>query len=238
MRHPGIPVSPIVFSIQRSLAERERPRMVAWKAVTDALEHEKVRFVFGLTDGPWEFWDHLRETKVKPILVRHELSSVFMAMAHARLTNRPGVCFNSPGPGIANMFPGFLEANTGCIPVISPAPCSAMDTEGMAQMQETDMVTSFKPISKWAYRITKPEKLPWAMRRAFSLAVTGKPGPIFLEIPMDVGNANYDPPPYRPVGLPLKCRPDKEDVRKALDLISVSESPVIIAGGGVILSQA
>jgi acetolactate synthase-1/2/3 large subunit len=113
-----------------------------------------------------------------------------------------------------------------------------METEGMAQMQETDFVPSFKPISKWAYRITKPEKLPWAMRRAFSLALTGKPGPIFLEIPMDVGNANYDPPPYIPIGLPLRSRPDKDDVRRALELISRSESPVIIAGGGVMLSGA
>ena len=100
-----------------------------------------------------------------------------MAMAHARLTARPGIVMDSPGPGVANMFAGFLEANTGCIPLIAPVPSSEMGTEGMAQMQETDMVASFKPVSKWAYRITKSEKVGWGMRRAFSLAGYGKARP-------------------------------------------------------------
>jgi acetolactate synthase-1/2/3 large subunit len=212
--------------------------MKAWKSVVDALVKEKSKFVFGLVAGPWEFWDYLADTDIQPILVRHETSSVFMAMAHARLTTRPGICVNSPGPGVANMFTGFLEANTGCIPVISPSPSSDMKTEGMGQFQETEMVPSFKQVSKWSYRVTKPEKIPWAMRRAFSLATTGKPGPVFLEIPMDVGNTEFHAPEYRPLGLSLKTRPDSTSVKEALDLISKSERPVIVAGGGVVLSQA
>ncbi len=210
----------------------------AWKSVVDALEAEKSRFAFGLIAGPWEFWDYLSETKIRPILVRHELSSVFMAMAHARLTSRPGICVNSQGPGVANMFPGFLEANTGCIPVIAPVPCSEMKTEGMGQFQETDMVPVFSRVSKWAYRVTKPEKVSWAMRRAFSIASAGKPGPVFVEIPMDVGNSDYVKQSYRPVGPPLRTRPDEKDERAALDLLAKSERPVIVAGGGVVLSQA
>jgi acetolactate synthase-1/2/3 large subunit len=106
----------------------------AWKHVVDALVKEESGFVFGLVAGPLDFWDYLSDTNIRPILVRHELSSVFMAMANSRLTSRPGICVNSPGPGVANMFAGFLEANTGCIPVIAPVPCSEMATEGMAQM--------------------------------------------------------------------------------------------------------
>ena len=209
----------------------------AWKTVVDSLVREKTRFVFGLVAGPWDFWDYLSETDIKPILVRHELSSVQMAMAHARLTARPGIVMDSPGPGVANMFAGFLEANTGCIPVIAPVPSSEMTTEGMAQMQETDMVPSFKPVSKWAYRVTKQEKVGWAMRRAFSIASGGKPGPVFLEIPMDVGNSEYTGPPYKPVAVP-RFRPDEKSVREAIELLQKSERPVIVAGGGVILSQA
>ncbi|HYB03957.1 MAG TPA: thiamine pyrophosphate-binding protein, partial [Nitrososphaerales archaeon] len=209
--------------------------MKAWKTVVDALVKEKTKFVFGLVAGPWDFWDYLSETDIKPVLVRHELSSVQMACAHARLTGRPGIVMDSPGPGVANMFAGFLEANTGCLPIIAPVPSSEMGTEGMAQMQETDMVTSFRPVSKWAYRITKPDKVGWGMRRAFSLATGGKPGPIFLEIPMDVGNAEYAGPPYRSVSVP-RFQPDTASVRAAADLISKAERPVIVAGGGVILS--
>jgi acetolactate synthase I/II/III large subunit len=211
--------------------------MKAWKTVVDSLVQEKTKFVFGLVAGPWDFWEYLSETEIRPILVRHELSSVQMAMAYARLTARPGIVMDSPGPGVANMFAGFLEANTGCIPLIAPVPSSEMGTEGMAQMQETDMVASFKPVSKWAYRITKPEKVGWGMRRAFSLAAMGKPGPVFLEIPMDVGNAEYTGPPYKHVTI-RRLRPDEKDVADAAELIAKSESPVIVAGGGVLLSQA
>jgi acetolactate synthase-1/2/3 large subunit len=211
--------------------------MKAWKTVVDSLVREKTQFVFGLVAGPWDFWDYLAETEIKPILVRHELSSVQMAMAHARLTAKPGIVMNSPGPGVANMFAGFLEANTGCTPIIAPVPSSEMRTEGMAQMQETDMVPSFKPVSKWAYRVTNQEKVGWAMRRAFSVSSGGKPGPVFLEIPMDVGNSEYTGPPYR-AAVVSKSRPDEKDVKEAVSLIAKSERPVIVAGGGVILSQA
>jgi acetolactate synthase-1/2/3 large subunit len=210
----------------------------AWKSVVDALVAEDSKFVFGLTANPWEFWDYLADTNIKPILVRHEISSVFMAMAHARLTGRPGICLNSPGPGIANMFPGFLEAYAGCLPLIAPSPCGAMKVEGMGQFQETDFTPSFRPVSKWSYRVTVPQKIPWAMRRAFSLAVAGKPGPIFLEIPMDVGNAIVESPTYRSVGLVPKSRPDADDVRRALELIGKSERPSIVAGGGVVSAKA
>jgi acetolactate synthase-1/2/3 large subunit len=211
--------------------------MKAWKTVVDALVAEKTKFVFGLVAGPWDFWEYLSETEIKPILVRHELSSVQMAIANARLSGRPGIVMDSPGPGVANMFAGFLEANTGCIPIIAPVPSSEMGTEGMAQMQETDMVSSFRPVSKWAYRITKQEKVGWGMRRAFSLAMGGKPGPIFLEIPMDVGNSEYTGSQYKSVSVP-RSRPDEQSIREAVELISKSENPVIVAGGGVVLSGA
>ncbi len=211
--------------------------MRAWKHVVDSLVKEKSKFVFGLIAGPWEFWDYLSDTDIQPILVRHELSSVFMAMAHARLTSKPGICVNSQGPGVANMFAGFLEAQTGCIPVIAPVPCSEMKTEGYGQFQETEMVPSFKHVSKWAYRLTKQEKISWAMRRAFTVSQSGRPGPVFLEIPMDVGNEEYEAQGYKPAHV-SKSRPDEKDVAEALHLLAKSERPVIVAGGGVILAQA
>ena len=210
----------------------------AWKSVVDSLVAEKVEYVFGLTGNDWEFWDYLTDTSIKPILVRNELSSVFMAMAHARLTGRPGIVSNSPGPANANMFAGFLEAQAGCMPIIAPSPCAAMKNEGKGQFQETDFVPSFRQVSKWSYRVTVPDKIPWAMRRAFSLATGGKPGPIFLEIPMDVGNTVCTPPPYRPIQPKMKPRPAEADVKDALRLISNSERPVIVSGGGVVLAGA
>jgi len=212
--------------------------MKGWKSIVDSLAEEKVQFVFGLTGPPLDFWDYLADTNVQPFLVRSELSSVFMAMANARLTGRPGVCVNTPGPGVANLFPGFVEANAACAPIIAPSPCSSMKSEGMAQFQETDFVPSFRNVSKWSYRVTVAEKLPWAMRRAFSISVTGKPGPVFLEIPMDVGGSDQDIQPYRSSTIFPKTRADENSVRETLRLISNSERPVIVAGGGVVLAQA
>jgi acetolactate synthase I/II/III large subunit len=211
--------------------------MRAWKSVVDALVAEKSKFVFGLIAGPWEFWDYLSETDIQPILVRHDASAVFMAMANARLTGRPGICLNSQGPGVANLFPGYLEAMTGCIPVITASPTSEMKTEGMGQFQETDMAPVFRQVSKWAYRITRPEKIPWAMRRAFTISTAGKPGPVFMEIPFDVGNAEYSGTYTPAVPIP-RTRPEESAVSEALKMIGASERPVIVAGGGVILSRA
>jgi thiamine pyrophosphate-dependent acetolactate synthase large subunit-like protein len=99
------------------------------------------------------------------------------------------------------------------------------------------MVPSFKHVSKWAYRLTKQEKISWAMRRAFTVSQSGRPGPVFLEIPMYVGNEEYVSQKYRTVPI-RKSRPDEKDVLEALLLIARSERPVIVAGGGVILAQA
>ena len=113
-----------------------------------------------------------------------------------------------------------------------------MKSEGMGQFQESDFVPSFRPVTNWSYRVTLPQKIPWAMRQAFSLATSGKPGPVFVEIPMDVDNADVVTPAYNPVKQTLKSRADQKDVKQALDLLSKSEKPVILAGGGVVLSRA
>jgi len=209
-----------------------------WKALVKILTSEKVKLVFGLVGGAHEFWDCLADTDIKPIHVRHELSSVFMAMAYARLTGEPGIPFNSPGPGAASMIPGILEAYTGCIPLVIPSPCSHLMSEGMGQFQEADMMLTTKSMTKWSFRVTRPERITWAMQRAFSLAINGKPGPVFIEIPYDIGDEECEIPEYKPPDRPLRIRGDPDRIGKAIDLILEAERPIIQAGGGVILSKA
>ena len=213
-------------------------RAQGWKAVSDAISTEEIDYVFGLTANPWEFWDYLAETPTKPILVRQELSGVYMAMAYSRLSGKVGVVFNSPGPGIGGTFPGLLEAYSGAIPLIAISPSSPQVSYGKGQFQETNFVPAFQQVSKWAFRVTNTENIPWAMERAFHIAINGKPGPVFLEIPMDVGNGFYeDSWHYFPL-TKLKYTIPNRELERIYSAITESKKPVILAGGGVILSRA
>jgi acetolactate synthase-1/2/3 large subunit len=160
-----------------------------------------------------------------------------MAMAYSRISGNTGVCFGSPGPGIANLVPGFLEAYYACTPLVAPCPSAPIEGEGKGAFQECDQVSMFKPISKWSIRVPLAHRIPWFMRRAFSLAVNGKPGPVFLEIPSDIGSTKIEIPDYTPAEKVL-VRGDLGSINATIDLILNSERPLIIAGGGVILSQA
>ncbi|NVM22834.1 MAG: thiamine pyrophosphate-binding protein [Desulfobacterales bacterium] len=213
--------------------------MKGLNALAEILRKESVKFVFGYGGGGFDFWDALYEDQqIKPILTRIETSCVFMAMAHARLTRNPGITFTSAGPGAANLTAGLLEAYSACAPVISIAPSTSQRFEGMGVLQETDMVSTFKQITKWSVRIPVPEKIPWVMRRAFYLALNGKPGPIFVEIPGDVGGADAEIPEYTPAERMVRCRGDPNRIGEATNLLLKAERPVIVAGGGVVLSKA
>jgi len=205
----------------------------------EAFQKEKVRFVFGLPGNPLLLYDDLYDVpEVRPILVRHETSAAFMAYAHGRLTGRPGICHASPGPGVTNLVTGILEAHSGCIPVIAVCPTVNQAKEGMGAFQEVDQVSLMRPITKWATRIPTVEKTPWVMRRAFSLAVGGKPGPVFVEVPADVGLEAGEVPEYVPSEGMVRVAPDPEKVAHVVELLLRSERPVLVAGGGSILSRA
>jgi acetolactate synthase-1/2/3 large subunit len=211
----------------------------AWQSVVEALEAEGVPHVFGIPGDPRFLYDALYDsTRVKAILVREETSGVFMAMGYARLKGKPGVCFGSPGPGVANLLPGLMEAHSACTPVIALA--STVDTrhEGMGAFQEVDQLALVQPITKWSTRISDAEKVPWAMRRAFSIAVSGKPGPVYLEIPANVALRQADIPDYSPNPGPLRPAGDPEAVEAAAELLAKARRPLIVAGGGTVSSGA
>jgi acetolactate synthase-1/2/3 large subunit len=210
-----------------------------WQSVVESLEAEGVPHVFGLPGNPRFLYDALYDsTRVKAILVREESSGVFMALAHARLTGTPGVCFASPGPGVANLLPGLMEAHSACTPVIALATTADTRHEGMGAFQEVDQLALVQPITKWSARITEAEKVPWAMRRAFSVAVNGKPGPVYLEIPANVALAQTDIPEYSPIPKPFRPAGDPEAVEVAAELFAAAERPLVVAGGGAVSSGA
>ena len=213
-------------------------RMNAWQAIVEALKAERIEYVFGLPGGDL-FYDALYDNpEVKPILVREESSGVFMAMAYARMTGKPGVCYASSGPGVANLVPGIMEAESACVPIIAIAGASSTANAGMGAFQEADHISIIKPITRWAERVTDPERVPWIMRRAFSISANGKPGPVFVDIPKDVGKIDTDVPDYVPAIYPLRTSGDPYAIADAVALLMESKRPLIVAGGGSLYSRA
>lgn len=209
-----------------------------WDILVDALEAEGVRYVFGLPGNPWALYDSLYDSSVKPILVRHEASGAYMAFAYSKLSRRPGVCFGSPGPGVANLVSGVLEAWSGCQPMVALGGSAGTDVEGIGAFQEAPQMEMMRPITKWSYRVPSADRASWAMSRAFSLAVNGRPGPVYVEVPFNVGMSAAAETSYRPSVGPVRTRPSTESVRVAADMLLRAERPVIVAGGGAFISGA
>jgi acetolactate synthase-1/2/3 large subunit len=211
-----------------------------WHSVLEALKSEDVKYVFGVP-GDMMLYDALNEyPEIKAIQTRHESSGVFMAYAYARLTGNPGVCYGILGPGVAQMTSGILEAYSAAIPLVIPCASPDQLSDGKGAFQENDQIKMLSGMTKWSIRIPRTEKIPWAMRRAFSIASNGKPGPVFLDLPKDVGSAPIgdDFPRYVRSDRPIRTRPDLERVKQLVDLLQSSEAPVMVAGGGAISSRA
>ncbi|MFQ5997003.1 MAG: thiamine pyrophosphate-binding protein [Dehalococcoidales bacterium] len=216
--------------------------MNAWEAIVNMVKSEGVEFVFGLGDTGLQLFAE-KIPGITSINLRYEGSAPFMAMAYSRLSGKPGVCTASTGPGVANLVPGVLEAYSGCSPLVIICAAISQKTEGMADFQESDQTAMMKPVTKWSARIPYAERIPWFIRRAFSIAMNGQPGPVFLEIPYDVsGTSKYafaevSLPEYMPAKK-IRTAGDWELINEAVALIFKAERPVMVAGNGAVQSGA
>ena len=210
-----------------------------WNAVIQALQAEGVEYVFGFPGDPRHLVQELdAHSNIKFVLVRHEASAVSTAYAYARVTGKVGICFASPGPGTGNLVSGLLEATSGCIPIIALANGTENRSNGMGAFQELDAQSLMRPVTKWAVRITDPSRIPWVMQRAFTLAVNGKPGAVFIEIPSDIGLAEAEIDTYQPHLGRHRMRPDPQSVREAGKLLKQAERPLLLCGSGAVSSGA
>lgn len=214
-------------------------RMTGWEALVQALQAEGVPYVFGLPGDGMHLYTAMHKLGgPEPVLVRHETSGAFMAMAFHRVTGQVAACYGCPGPGVTNLTTGILEAYSGCTPMIAIGTRAGMSTNGMGAFQEADHVSLLRPITKWAHTIEKPERAGWAVRRAITIATSGQPGPVYLEFPADTAWEEAEIPEYRPASLGGRPAPDPDNIAAAAELIANAERPLIVCGGGSILSNA
>ncbi|MBI3076230.1 MAG: thiamine pyrophosphate-binding protein [Deltaproteobacteria bacterium] len=217
-------------------------RMTAGQAVVEGLRAEGVDHVFGLIGScSLEIVDALYDAKeIRFVGSRHEQAAAHMADAYARLSGKPGVVLVTNGPGATNLVTGVALAKLAHSPVIALTGAVMTAQEGKDCFQELDQVAMFRPITKASLRVNRPERIPEVLRHAFRIALTGKRGPVHVDIPRDLlyGEAEVDPVEpgaYRP---DMRVRPARDLLERAATLLASARAPVILAGGGVKVARA
>jgi acetolactate synthase-1/2/3 large subunit len=209
-----------------------------------SLISENVDLIFGYPGGSiMPFYDRLYDyqDQIKHVLVRHEQGATHAAQGYARVTGRPGVVVVTSGPAATNVITGLADAQMDSTPLIVITGQVASQLLGTDAFQETDVVGITQPITKWAYQIRRPEDVAPAVARAFYIASTGRPGPVVLDFTMDAQKGfaefNYKPCEFIRSYIPRPAV-NADDIAEAADLINAAERPMILAGHGVMLSNA
>ncbi len=180
---------------------------------------------------------------IRPIDVRHEQAAALMGQAYSRLTQKPSVCMAASGPGVINLTTGIANALVDCCPVVAIGGSSPIMQFGRQVFQEIDQVAILKGCTKWSDRVYNLKRIPEQVNAAFQHAMSGKPGPVYLDFPGDVLYAKIDESEVdwsmcgRPI---LNARPlgDPEQVDALVQAMTKAKKPVIISGSGVIWSRA
>jgi len=214
--------------------------MDAWtggRAVVELLKVEGVKHVFGIVGSTFlDVLDRLYDdSSVEYINVRHEQAAAFMADGLARVTDGPGVCLVTSGPGATNLMTGVAAAYVAHSPVVVLVGGIALDHYQKDAFQEYDLLSMFRPVTKHAVLINKAERIPELLRGALRTAMSGRPGPVFVEIPRDVLGGKL--PPVSALA-PERYRvthpqaPSAAAVREAVERLRRAERPLQLVGGG------
>lgn len=208
--------------------------------VVRALQEERVGQVFSIGGGHIaHISDALLDSDVSLYDTRHEQAAVMMADAVARLSGQPGVAIVTAGPGFTNALTGIANAALAGVPLVVISGVVPMNMVGRLDLQEMDQLSVVKPMVKWAKRVETPERLPAVIHEAFVKARSGKPGPVYVEIPADVLGLELDEKYIdwgRPL-LPSAPGADPAGVEAAAAMILESSRPVLVAGSGVWLGR-
>jgi acetolactate synthase-1/2/3 large subunit/sulfoacetaldehyde acetyltransferase len=219
-------------------------KLRAGVAVLEALKAEGVEYIFGVCGSTTnnivtELYDR---KDIRFIDTRHEQNAALMAHGYSRASGKPSVCLTTSGPATINLLPGIALAYKGRAPVITIAGDVSREHLDREGNQAFDLVGLFKPVTYLAKHVHTPERVLEALRDAFRIALSGKRGPVMLNIPRDLLDhemLDYEPlspDRYRPTA--QRMRGDDEAVRNAAALLLKAERPLLLAGSGVIDSEA
>jgi acetolactate synthase I/II/III large subunit len=219
------------------------PRIGA-RAVCEALVARGVHTIFGYPGGAvLPLYDVLREFPIRHVLVRHEQGAAHAADGLSRATGGVGVAMATSGPGAINLVTGLATAMMDSVPLVAITGNVGRALLGRDAFQETDIVGIALPVTKYATLVMDPDEIPLAVAEAFEIAASGRPGPVLLDFPKDVLQAETSSPLPGPADLRLPglLRPVRGDVPEAdelAEMIARAERPLILAGHGVQIAGA
>ncbi len=232
----------------RDSSRKEHRRITGADALMDSLRLHGVDTIFGYPGGAiLPIYDAVHKAEkegwLKHILVRHEQGGTHAADGFARATGRVGVCFGTSGPGATNLVTGIATAQMDSVPMVvvtGQVPRSAIGTDAF---QETDIFGITLPIVKHSWVVRDPAELASIVSQAFLIAASGRPGPVLIDIPKDVGQEVFDyvpvpPGTILPPGFRIPPASETSSLEKALDLIEQAQRPLLYVGGGVISAGA
>ncbi|MCH8616078.1 acetolactate synthase 2 catalytic subunit [Sphingomonas sp. SM33] len=220
-------------------SSRPQPQPVSGaRLVVEALEREGVKHVFGYPGGAiMPVYDALTGSSLKHILVRHEQAAALAADAYGRVTGKPGVCIATSGPGATNLVTGIANAFLDSVPMVAITGQVASPLMGTDAFQEVDIFGITLPIVKHSFLIRSTADIPRVFAEAFRIATSGRPGPVLIDLPKDVGVIAAVP---HEVDLPEEPEVEIDEAALAVAnaLIAEAKSPVLYFGGGVAIARA
>ena len=212
------------------------------EAIIESLKKMGVKTIFGYPGGQTiPFYDMLYDSDIEHILVRHEQCAAHAADGYARASGRVGVCLATSGPGATNLVTGIGTAYMDSSPIIAITGQVPTHLIGNDAFQEADIVGITMPIVKHSFQPKDPDLIPSMIKTSFEIASTGRPGPVLIDVPKEVQEGELtefkgdliETPGYNPT-----IKGNIRQIKKARDLIKEAKKPMILAGAGVIISNA
>ena len=217
-------------------------RISGAQAMIKALENEKVEVIFGYPGAAiCPFYDALLDSFINHILTRNEQGAVHAASGYARVTGKTGVCVATSGPGATNLITGIATAFMDSIPIVAITGQVSTDLIGKDVFQEADITGATAPFCKHSYLLKNIKDLPRVFKEAFHIASTGRPGPVIIDVPIDIQmkEINFVYPENVEIrGYKPTLKGHSYQIQKVAEAISKAHAPVICAGGGVINANA
>ncbi|WP_059103882.1 biosynthetic-type acetolactate synthase large subunit [Shouchella shacheensis] len=203
-----------------------------------ALAKEEVDVIFGYPGGAiLPTYDAIYQMGIRHILARHEQGAIHAAEGYARVTQKPGVCVVTSGPGATNVVTGIADAMIDSLPLVVISGQVGTNVIGSDAFQEADMLGITMPITKHNFQVRSVSELARTVKEAFHIATTGRPGPVLIDLPKDVSldscEFSYDKPVNLP-GYQPTYTPNRLQIRKVIDAIRSAKKPVLLAGAGVL----
>jgi len=229
----------------RSTANATRP-MTGGRALAEMLKQHDVGPMFGM--GGFQllpFYEACRVLGLRHALINDERSGAFAADAYARITNKPGVVDATLGPGATNLVTALAESLNAGIPMIAIAGDTNREHSWKNMTQEARQIEALRPVVKEVIRVEVVKRVPEAVRRAYAVATSGRPGPVLIDVPEDVahGEHDFDAADFwvdpGTLAIPARrSRPDPADLDRAAAMLARAERPILLVGGGIHLSNA